>query len=243
MKENSNSEIELLDEVSELEKQGTITLGSDEYIEIVTMGDLNEGDILVGSQGRVTVEKSYDPHIPESMFELETDSGIIFQVSGNHLFYVITKDNRELHRMRLSTGKRLGKTLTADTILTLEDVANGDESKEVFIAEFKDFIEPMSAELNDAILRVAESLGPVSESNLYVDDLEDSEAPLYESSIPMYDSKLFARQLLAVLNISRYRKTWPVIMGTVMPAENLIAYDSRDIYIPDPAIVKEKEGS
>lgn len=224
------------------DKPGKIILAADEFIEVVTMGDLEEGDVLVGPNGRVTIEKSYDPHIPESMFELETDSGITIQVSGNHLFYVITKDDRELHRLRLSTGKKLGKKLDPESVQTLEDVANGDQVQEVYIAEFKDFIKPMNKEMNDAILRVAESLGPVAEQNRYVDDLEDSEAPLYESSIPLYNSQLFARQLLSVFNIGKYRKKWPVIIGSVMPASSLTAYDPRDIYIPDPAIIEEKEG-
>lgn len=223
------------------EKPGKIILAADEYIEVVTIGELQEGDVLVGPSGRVTIEKSYDAHIPESMFELETDSGITIQVSGNHLFYVITKNDRELHRLRLSTGKKLGKKLDPESVQTLEDVANSDQVQEVYVAEFKDFIKPMNKEMNDAIVRVAESLGPVAEQNRYIDDLEDSEAPLYESTIPLYNSQLFARQLLSVFNIGKYRKKWPVIIGSVMPASNLVAYDPRDIYIPDPAIIEEKE--
>lgn len=228
------------DDVS-LESFSTIELAEDEQIEIIEFGDLQEGDVLIGSDGRTSVIQAYDHHVPESMYLLETDSGVELKASGNHLIYVVTANNRDLHRKRLAEGKRLGKSLSKDSIETLEQLATSTDGKHAIIAEFQDFLVPKSKGLRDELLRVAESLGPVSESNLYVDDLGGREEPLFSSSIQNYDRRLFAQQLLSVLNIGKSRKKWPPIVGTVMTVEMLVAYSPEDIYIPDPPEVVRRK--
>lgn len=214
--------------------RGSIELEPGERIEIIRFGELKEGDVLVGSQGRTTVVEGFDTHNPETMYQLETDSGIVLEVSGNHLLYVVTSNDRDLHRKRLADGKKLGKTISSESIETLEELAEGDGEKHGMIAEFESFIEPKSDELRAMLLRVAEAIGPVSESQLYVDDLGGAEAPLFSATIQNYSRRIFAQQLLSVLNIGSARKHWPTVVGTVMTAEMLAFYDPEDIYIPDP---------
>lgn len=222
------------------EKAGSIELAPDEKLEIISFGELKEGDVILGSSGRATVVHGFEAHTPSSMYVIETDSGVELEVSGNHLLYVVTANNRDLHKLRLSEGKKLGKTISAPSLEILEDLAQSADGKHGMIAEFEHFIEPKSPELWATLTRVAESLGPVSESRLLIDDLGGREKPLYESTIQNYDRRDFARQLLAVLNIGRARKLWPVVVGTVMPVESLIAYNPEDIYIPDPPEVLEE---
>jgi len=221
-------------ESTELAARGQIELGPDEQIELIRFGDLQEGDVLIGSQGRTSVTEGFDTHTPEAMYVLETDSGIELEVSGNHLLYVVTSNDRDLHRKRLADGKKLGKSISRDSIEALQDLAEGEPGKEGAIAEFEHFIEPKSDELRATLLRVAEAIGPVSELQHYVDDLEGSEKPLFYGTLQNYDRRIFAQQLLSVLNIGKARKRWPIVVGTVLTAEMLAFYDPEDIYIPDP---------
>lgn len=215
----------------------TVELAVDERIEIIDFGDLQTGDIIVGSQGLTEVTEGFEHHTPKSMYSLETSSGIEFEASGNHLIYVITANNRDLHKLRLSEGKKMGKKLSIDCLNTLKEAATAENDKEVLIADFQDFMEPKSEELTQMLVRVAESIGPISESILYVDDLEKSEAPLYSTAVYNYSKKIFAQQLLSLFNIEKARKHWPLIVGTVTTVEALLSYDLDEIYIPNPVNV------
>jgi len=234
--ERDSSEIE----GPELDARGRIELAADEHIELISFGDLREGDVLIGSQGRTTVVEGFATHIPEAMYLLETDSGIELEVSGNHLLYVVTSNDRDLHRKRLAEGKRLGRTISQNSIETLEELAKSSDGKEGTIAEFEHFIEPKSEELRATLIRVAEAIGPVSESHHYVDDLGGAPEPLFSGSIQNYSRQIFAQQLLSVLRIGKARKLWPTVVGTVMTAEMLAFYDPEDIYIPDPPEVHKE---
>lgn len=237
--ENDTEEESTVDQsFPELSHPNILELAPDEKIELIRFGDLQEGDVLIGSSGRTAVTEGFEAHVPESMYILETDSGIELEVSGNHLLYVVKASDRDLHRKRLADGKKLGRSLSKDSITALEELARATDGKEGLIAEFEDFLEPKSPELRAHLVRIAESLGPVSESQLYVDDLGGTEEPLFLSSIQNYDRSRFAQQLLSVLNIGRARKLWPTIVGTVLTAEMLAAYDPEDIYIPDPVEIR-----
>lgn len=220
--------------LAEIWEPGSIKLDVDEQIEIVSFGDLQEGDVLIGSNGRTKVVQGYDAHVPESMYVLETDSGIELEMSGNHLLYVVTSNDRDLHRKRLAEGKKLGKLISRESIETLEELVDDPKAEEALVAEFEHFIEPKSKAMSSALVRIAESLGPISEVQLYVDDLGGAEAPLYTATIHKYDRRLFAQQILSLLNIGKARRKWPPIVGSVVTAEMLTAYDPEDIYIPDP---------
>jgi len=232
--------MEAEDKVLNSEVFGSVELQEGERLELIRFGDLKEGDVLVGSQGRTTVTQGFDEHVPESMYLIETDSGIELEVSGNHLFYVVTASDRDLHRERLAEGKRLGKLISTESIRELQSLAQSEDGRFGFIAEFEDFIFPKSDELRKVLIRIGESLGPVAESNLFVDDLGGAEAPLFHGTILNYDRRAFAQQILSVLNIGKARKIWPPIVGTVMTAEELVSHDPEDIYIPDPPKVQEE---
>lgn len=218
--------------------ESTIELEPGEALEIIPFGELQPGDILVGSQGKTQIIDAFEEHVPESMFLLETESGIEIEVSGNHLLYVVKATDRDLHRDRLAQGKRLGRSLSRESQTTLWELAESEGGAHGMIAEFEDFLEPKSKQLTDALIRIAESLGPVSESQLLVNDLGGAEEPIFSTSIQNYDRKLFAQQLLSVLNIGKARRLWPTIVGTVLTAEMLSSYDPEDIYIPDPKSVR-----
>ena len=223
------------DATPELDSRGRVELEADEKIEIIRFGDLKEGDVLLGSQGRTEVVQGFDAHTPEAMYQLETDSGVVIEVSGNHLLYVVTSNDRDLHRMRLSRGKRLGKSISQDSIDVLEAEAEGGPEALGTIAEFEAFLTPRSEELTAELVRIAESIGPVSESQIFVDDLDGGIGePLFTGTVQNYSRRLFAQQLLSVLSIGKSRKRWPTVVGTVMTAEMLAFYDPEDIYIPDP---------
>lgn len=215
----------------------SITLSADEKIEIIDFGDLKKGDIIVGSQSLTEVTEGFEHHIPKSMYLLETSSGIEFEASGNHLIYIVTANNRDLHKLRLSNGKKIGKKLTDESIRVLQEAAASSNGEEALIADFQDFLEPKSDDLTQMLVRVAESIGPTSESLLYVDDLEANEKPLYSTAVYSYDRKIFAQQLLSLFNIGKARKEWPLIVGIVITVEMLLSYDLDEIYIPDPTNV------
>lgn len=218
----------------------SLELAADEEIELIRFGDLKEGDVLIGSSGRTTVVEGYALHTPDSMYVLETASGVEIEVSGNHLLYVVTANDRDLHRGRLVEGKRLGKTVPGELLRELEGFAEENSPKEALIADFEHFLGDRGFDLRNVLIRVAEAIGPVSESQLYIDDLELGIEPSYSVAIQNYNRSRFAQQLLSVLNIGKARKRWPTIVGTVMTAEMLLSYDPEDIYIPDPPMVLEE---
>lgn len=236
--EYSNSEdsesIESDSTITNYKSQYSLNLAPDEKIEIINFGELKPGDVILGSKDRTEVTVGFEPHIPESMYLLKTSSGVSFEASGNHLLYVVTANNRDLHRSRLAEGKKLGKSISKESLATLKEVAEDQEMKEALIADFEDFIDPKTPELRSALIRIAESIGPVSESKLYVDDLGEAEDPLYTTTIQNYNRRLFAQQVLSLFNIEKSRKRWPLIVGTVMTVEMLLSYDIEDIYIPNP---------
>lgn len=235
------AENEAQDQVDRLTGSRGIDLASDERIEIIDFGQVQAGDVVLGSEGRTTVVEAFEEHIPEEMLIIETDSGIELEVSGNHLVYIVSALDRDLHRKRLADGKKLGRSISQESVSVLEELAVSAEKKEGFIAEFEHFIEPKSPELRDVLVRVAESLGPSSEANLYVDDLDVNDAPLFSATVRNYDRKLFAQQLLSVLAIGKARKRWPPIVGSVVPAIALLDHNPQDIYIPDPPEVREEK--
>lgn len=217
-----------------------LELAEDEYLEIITMGEVESGDVLVGSQGRTAVVETFDEHIPRELYSLETDSGLVFEASGNHLIYMVHAMDRDLHKLRLATGKSLAQRLSKEVIAELKELAEAESTQSFYVANFLELIGDGTPLMANAVIRTAESLGPIAESNIYVDDLDSPEgSPLYDSATPLYSSKLMAQQLLSLFAIERARKRWPLIVGRVVPVSELVDYDLEDIYIPDPIQVEE----
>lgn len=195
-------------------------------------GDLEEGDFIVGSDGTpVQVKAAYEEHVPEKMYRLEFEDGKTIDASGNHLWYVESSLDKSLHRKRMKTWGRLFGELSPE-----------DEEDLLFIAEMEgpaetalsDMIEFMRAEDDTekwrAVVRVAESIGPVMEETSSLEDLYSGER-LSNTELRLYDGPRFAQQLLA-LSSKKHRSRWPVIVGRVLTTSD-IANSALAIDLPD----------
>lgn len=204
--------------------------------EVVNFEDLKESDFVLSSSNEPTaISEAYEEHIPETMFELTTDSGETIKASGNHLWYAITNNDRDLYHYRLRLGKKLGKNISQKSIKILEEIAMLD-SVEISVREMLDSIDErafLNNPLSYAILRVAEGVGPIAERNFFIDYLDDESDPLLETTVILYDSKRFAQQLLSFFNVEKYRKKWPLLVGRVMTTEELAEYEPGQVFIPD----------
>ena len=85
-------------------------------------GDLQSGDVILGQDGLpVEILQAYEPHVPESLWEIEFEDGAVVKASGNHLWYCETTLDWQLHSERKKVGKReLKKALTPQVVELLE---------------------------------------------------------------------------------------------------------------------------
>lgn len=197
-------------------------------------GDLKGGETILTPDGQMgVVGKAYDVHIPESMYRLTDSEGGEIEASGNHLWYVVTEVNRDLHKRRLKEGAKIGKLLSKESIEALESVAFDERLLEMAIVdvlELMDEVEENSEGLHDAVVRTAESIGHIAEETIsYEEDFEESET---SETMRSYDANRFAKQLLSLFNIKKYRKKWPVIVGEVMTTEDIVNLEC-DVWIPE----------
>ena len=195
-------------------------------------GDLVPGDVLLGPGGtEVMVSTAYEEHTPESMYEVESEDGRVVTVSGNHLWYVVTALDRALHNLRIKDGRRHFGTLDGETIERLEEVAVSNAPTETTLI---DMIALCRMEGNEkgvnALIRVAESLGPISENKTgYVDYYTGEEVT--KMTVRGYDANLFCQQVLCLTGKRKYRKRYPLIAGRVVTTEAMLLLGN-DITIP-----------
>lgn len=185
-------------------------------------GDLVPGDRVMGAHGHpVTVVRTYDEHLPETMYRLEFDNGKTIEASGNHLWYCESSLDRSLHRQRLKEGPRLLKTLPEGVEEQLLELAESEEEVDVRLI---DMVAMLHAEedrvLTQVLVRVAESLGHIAEENTAYEDLYSGEE-VGKTTLRTYDARLFAQQLLS-LRDKKLRKRWPVVVGQVLTTEQLL---------------------
>lgn len=197
-------------------------------------GDLKGGERIITPSGEVgIVSKAYEKHIPEKMYRLEDENGNTVEASGNHLWYVVTDFNRELHRERLKEGRKLGKSLSEDTISALESIALDERLFEMSIVDILELIGVAgddSGPFHDAVVRTAESIGHIAEENItYEEDFQSSDT---SETIRSYDANRFAKQLLSLFHVKDYRKKWPVLVGEVMTTEEIANLDC-GVWIPE----------
>lgn len=183
-------------------------------------GDLKEGDVIEGAYGTpVVVQRAYNSHIPERMFEIESEDGETLQLSGNHLLYVELQNDKELHKNRVKTFKRIF-SLPQEKISFLTAMA---ESLEPIDTTLNDFIKLMEAttptEVN-AIVRIAESVGHIMEDNYSYQDLSDPSVTVNGVVVRVYDGRRMAQQVLG-LSSKKLAKKYPVIVGRVMKMEDI----------------------
>ncbi len=189
--------------------------------ELKTFGEVKEGDVLQGLTGPVTVVRAYEEHIPETMFSLEFENGVVIEASGNHLWYIETAIDRALHKARIKTARQWLKTLPPSVVDELMSLIELDEERvEISLV---DVVELLNAHGDDiktrVIVRVAESLGPISEEKTTLEDLYDG-GEIYVKNLRLYDAKLFAQQILALAG-KKWASRWPIVVGQVVTTEYL----------------------
>lgn len=205
-------------------------------------GDLEPGDVILGADGQeVTVVKTYDEHTPEKMYEITMEDNTTIKASGNHLWYVETSIDYGTHRTRRKKARQLLKNLDPKKIQQLDNIANMGTEEEVETSLI-DIITLLNAENNPdmfhLLVRIAESLGHISESNITLQDVINQETETY-STVPGYDAKQFAQQILSLTGIKKYKKKYPLIIGKVITTEELLNINS-SINIPFVKQLKDR---
>lgn len=189
--------------------------------ELKNFGDLQPGDQLIGSDGQpVTVVRAYDEHIPESMWEIELEDGSLIKASGNHLWYCETRLDWELHSLRKRTAKKLLKNATPQAIALLEESAAKENPVETRLVDMVTLLQAAgNQEYVNAIERVADAIGHVSENTMVFEDLNGEGDE--EESIRTYDARLFAQQLLKLTGKRKY-KHYRLIVGSIMTTDAMM---------------------
>ena len=218
---------------------GKVLQEDDNYTyELRSFGDLQEGDEVATTGGRwQQVARAYPEHVPVSMYEIEV-GGTVMQVSGNHLFYVESDLDRQLHASRLKTSaKTLQKHLSQKALDDLWEIVNDDSGYEIemLLSDMVNLLEASGdLEVENIITRVAESIGPISEVNVVPEDVETGRRGSGRK-VAGYDGRRFAQQLLSLTGIRKYRKRWPVIVGRVVTTEEMLGLmESFDVHLPNP---------
>lgn len=188
-------------------------------------GDLVPGDVIRGADGReVKVVAAYDEHVPETMYELELDSGATIKASGNHLWYVETEFDYSLHRKRRADGKRFFKNISKDGMELLIEQANYVDYTETALMDMVALADAVgNREATQALVRIAESMGHVAENNQALEDLESGEV-IQDVMVRTYDAKIFSQQILSLTGKREYKKRWPLIVGRVVTTEDIVNF-------------------
>lgn len=194
--------------------------------------ELQEGDLIRGVDGdSVRVTKAYDVHLPATMYEVESTDGEVLKVSGNHLWYVVTQLDLELHRSRLREAKQvLKKWITDDVERALLELIAHEEELETHLVDIMTLLgSEDDSELYSVVLRIADSLGPIGEVTTVAQDMvtgEQAEGIMLRS----YHMQPFAQQLLALTGKRAHRREWPVIKGRVITTEEMLdSYETMEI--------------
>lgn len=189
-------------------------------MKVKKFGDLAPGDIILGPSGPVRVAEAYPEHIPETMWEIESEDGSIIKASGNHLWYCETLLDWELHNLRKIDGKRLLRNLSEKTLTFLEATANNEETIETRLIDMIGLLQAAdNQELVNLIVRVAESIGHISENTTTYEDFGYGDT--LEEVIRGYDARSFAAQILALTGKRKYRKT-KLIVGSILTTDAMM---------------------
>lgn len=230
------SEIVIPDDVT----TGTVVHQDDKYQYMIKrFGDLQVGD-EVPSPGDEwqKVAQAYAEHMPDSMYEIEAN-GTTMRVSGNHLFYVETDLDRQMHANRVkSAAKTLQKHLSAEGVAKFWEIATDDSGYEIEML-LSDIVNLARAKGNTAVesilARVAESIGPISEISIVHEDLETG-VQGKSGMVCGYDGKRFTQQVLSLRGERKARRQWPVIVGRVVTTiEMLELMEDFNVHIPNPS--------
>lgn len=194
---------------------------------IKRFGDLIPGDIIRGADGKeVRVVEAYDPHMPETMYELEMDSGVSIKASGNHLWYIETALDYSLHRKRRKDGRKLLKNLSDEAIELLEESAYYETPTETALIDMIALIDGIDNQRAvKAMARIAESIGHIAENTTALEDLATGDI-IEKATVRTYDAKIFAQQILSLRGVRADRKRWPLVLGRVVKTEDIVNFYS-----------------
>lgn len=203
---------------------------------IKRFGDLVEGDIILGPNGEhVPVVRAYDEHMPETMYEIETEDGSIIKASGNHLWYVETSFDYSYHRARKRENRRIFGKLNSEIIANLEGISSSEDEIETGLA---DMVALCEFDFNDrkavaALERIASSIGHIAETSTKYEDFLTGEEQLSDlNPVRSYDAKLFTQQILSATGKRKYRKKFPLVIGRVVTTEEMVNLEDFDLEIP-----------
>lgn len=194
---------------------------------IKRFGDLVPGDVISGADGQeVRVVEAYDPHTPDSMYELEMDDGTTIKASGNHLWYIETGLDYSLHRKRRKDGRRFLKNLSDEALELLIESASYDTPTETALIDMVALVDAIDNHAaTQAIVRIAESIGHIAENNTALEDMDTGNI-IENATVRTYDAKLFSQQILSLRGARDDRKRWPLLVGRVVTTEDIVNFYS-----------------
>lgn len=215
-------------------------------------GDVKEGDYLLDENLQpVEVTDVYPEHIPDRMFKVEDEEGNYVEVSGTHLWYVVTIGDKEFHSERVNLAKSCILPILEDNdyaknvlISWAENEFKKDEILETTVADViallynddkVDLSDPEKKEVIYSVSRIAESVGHISESNIEYQDLAFVDEKEFEK-VNLYDARQVAQQILSICYPKHYKKKFPIRVGkviTTIDMFNLLENTSEIVYIPD----------
>lgn len=195
-----------------------------------TMGELEEGDQLLGSEaGGTTVTDAYDAHVPDRMFRLRFSNGQVIEASGNHLWYTVTGLDKQLHKQRIKDARaHVVPHLNERKMSWLKKMANADAelSPNVdmeFIADAL-AIDGSKVDLYNQVVRILESIGPVAMRNEYIYDEGAGTQEAGTKARRIYSLKLFCEQALALVSESigkKHSSPYELLKGKVRTTEDI----------------------
>lgn len=215
-------------------------------------GDVKEGDYLLDENLQpVEVTDVYPEHVPDRMFRVEDEEGNYVDVSGTHLWYVVTSGDKEFHSERVKIAKDClfpileENKYAKDNLLSWADnTFKKDEILETTVADVisllynddsVDLIDPDKQEVIYSVSRIAQSIGHVAESNIEYQDLAFVDEKEFEK-VNLYDARQIAQQILSICYPKLYKKRFPIRVGkviTTIEMFNLLEETSEIVYIPD----------
>lgn len=203
---------------------------------LMRFDELEQGMHVMSPDGVVEIAEAHDVHIPEKMYEIIGEDNEPLKVSGNHLWYIETQNDRSMHSMRLKQGKNVLSDLTDAAYETLEETAF-DDTDNIIETSLADMIELVdgfeNTEKNAVLTRIAKSIGHIAENDTVIQDISSAEQHR-GTTVKMYDAVVFCQQILALTGDRKYRKRWGIKVGQVVTTEDLVhLYDSAELPVVD----------
>lgn len=198
-----------------------VSIKGEEYAPmVVSVGDMREGDYVVGTEGLVPVTQLHPVHTPDSMFELANESGDIIRLSGDHLLYTVSEADRlsfKPHARRLLSYMKNSSIFT-DNVTQLASVL-GDTDSEVysyvscceavaFLLCGGDTALYHNSQYIRDIERQASAVGHVAEGVVYFDGLDCSKVR------KLYDARFVADNIQRSVRLLKKKRLFSGLVGS-----------------------------